>query len=256
MVWDEKSDFRRFLLTEDIYLNGRLAKFYGADLPEDEPFQKVTLKPGQRAGILTHPYLMASFAYNETSSPIHRGVFLLRGVLGRALRPPPAAFTPLPADLHPDLSTRERVALQTRPEMCTNCHGMINPLGFALEHYDAVGRFRKEENGKPIDATGHYQTLGGETVTFDGARDLAAFLAGSDEVHEAFVEQLFHQLVKQPVQAYGPKELQSLRESFERNDYNIRRLMVEILASSALQPREDEAETVASAAAGKSQASE
>ena len=65
--------------------------------------------------MLTHPYLMASFAYTATSSPIHRGVFLARSVLGRSLRPPPEAVHAAAADLHPDLTTRERVALQTKP---------------------------------------------------------------------------------------------------------------------------------------------
>ena len=84
---------------------------------------------------------MASFAYTATSSPIHRGVFLARSVLGRSLRPPPEAVAPLPPDLHADLTTRERVTLQTKPEACQSCHGMINPLGFTLEHFDAVGRY-------------------------------------------------------------------------------------------------------------------
>ena len=111
--------------------------------------------------MLTHPYLMASFAYTATSSPIHRGVFLSRSVLGRALRPPPEAVAPLAPDLHPDLTTRQRVTLQTKPESCQSCHGMINSLGFTLEHFDAVGRYRKEEKGQPIDATGTYETRAG-----------------------------------------------------------------------------------------------
>ena len=64
--------------------------------------------------MLTHPYLMAGFAYTATSSPIHRGVFVARSVLGRSLRPPPVAVAPLPPDLQPELTTRERVALQTK----------------------------------------------------------------------------------------------------------------------------------------------
>ena len=148
-----------------------------------------------------------------------RGVFLVRGVLGVTLRPPPEAFIPLPESQHPDLTTRERVALQTKPTSCQSCHGIINPLGFTLEHFDAVGRFRDQDNGKPIDATGTYLTRTGETVKFDGRRDLAEFLAGSEEVQTAFVEQLFRHLAKQPVRAYGPKELAELRESFAKNGY-------------------------------------
>src|SRR5207253_383016 len=129
-------------------LNGRLAQLYGGDLPADAPFRKVAPRSGERAGVLTHPYLLAKFAYTSTSSPIHRGVFLARNVLGVSLRPPPDAFTPLAPDLHPNLNTRERITLQTSPTTCTSCHNVINPLGFTLEHYDAIGRFRDREKGK------------------------------------------------------------------------------------------------------------
>jgi hypothetical protein len=181
---------------------------------------------------------MANFAYTATSSPIHRGVFLARSVLGRALRPPPEAFTPLPAELHPNLTTRQRIMLQTRPEACRTCHGMINPLGFPLEHFDAVGRYREQENGRPIDATGSYQTRDGGPVSFHGVRDLGGFLAQSAETHDAFVEQLFHYLVKQPIRAYGPRTLADLRESFAAGRFNIQKLAVEIMAASALTSRE------------------
>src|SRR5439155_3412263 len=199
VLWSEAADFRQLLLADYLYLNGRLGHVYGADLVADAPFRKFSVEAKDRAGVLTHPYLTATFAYTSESAPIHRGVFLARSVLGRALRPPPEAFTPLAAELHPDLSTRERVALQTQPQACLACHGMINPLGFTLEHFDAVGRFRVQEKGRPIDSTGSYQTRTGEIVRFSNVRELAAFLARSEETHEAFVEQLFHYLVKQPV---------------------------------------------------------
>jgi hypothetical protein len=237
VLWGEASDFRQLLLADYLYLNGRLARVYGADLPADAPFQKVSLKPGERAGVLTHPYLMATFAYTGTSSPIHRGVFLARSVLGQSLRPPPEAFAPLAPDLHPKLTTRERVLLQTSPHSCQTCHGTINPLGFTLEHFDAVGRYRDKENGRPIDATGAYQTRAGKVVKFAGVRDLATFLAESEETQEAFVEQLFHHLVKQPVRAFGPRKLWDLRRSFADNQYNVRKLMVEIITESALTAR-------------------
>ena len=132
------------------------------------------------------------------------------------LRPPPEAVAPLAADLHPDLSTRQRVTLQTKPESCQSCHGMINPLGFTLEHYDAIGRYRDREKGRPIDATGSYETRAGNRVEFDGVPRLAAFLADSEETHTAFVQQLFHYLVKQPIRAFGRQELPDLRRSSPR----------------------------------------
>ena len=95
VIGSEASDYRQLLRANYVYLNGRLAPFYGAKLPADAPFQKVSLEQQERAGLLTHPYLMASFAYTATSSPIHRGVFIARSVLGRVLRPPPEAVAPL-----------------------------------------------------------------------------------------------------------------------------------------------------------------
>jgi hypothetical protein len=237
VVWSEASDYRQLLASDRVFLNGRLAKFYGAEVPAGADFQKVKLDAGQRAGVLSHPYLMASFAHSGESSPIHRGVFLARGVLGVALKPPPEAVAPLAPDLHPTLSTRQRVALQTRPGVCMTCHGIINPLGFALEHFDAVGRYRQKDNGKSIDAAGSYQTRTGKNVRVTGARELALFLADSPEAQAAFVEQLFHHLTQQPVRAYGPATLDELRRSFVKSGFHIRKLAIEVMALAALKPR-------------------
>lgn len=242
VVWGRDSDFRQLILSGDVYLNGRLADYYAPELPADATnpgnaeFRKVALNPDVRAGVLSHPYLMAGFAYTATSSPIHRGVFLSRSVLGRFLKPPPEAVAPLPPDLHADLTTRERVLLQTKPEACQSCHNLINPLGFTLEQFDADGRYRTSEHGKPVDPTGDYVTRSGETVKFTGVRDLATFLAASDESQEAFAEQLFHYLVKQPIRAYGEGTLDRLEANFARNQFHIRKLVVDIAVSTALNP--------------------
>jgi hypothetical protein len=234
VMWGEGSDFRKLFLADDLYLNDRLAAFYGKQLPAESDFRKIKLNPEQRAGVLTHPYLLSTFAYAAESSPIHRGVFVGRGLLGISLRPPPDAFTPLAADLHPNLTTRERVALQTKPAACIICHGMMNPLGFALENFDAVGRYREKEHEKPIDVSGHYETRAGEQVKFTGARELAAFLARSEETQTAFIEQMFHYLVKQPTRAYGLNRPEELRKSFAENGFSIRKLVVDIAVTAAL----------------------
>ena len=234
VVWSDKSDFRELMQTDQVFLNGRLAKIYGANLPPDAPFQYVLYQPGERAGVLTHPYLMASFAYLDSSSPIHRGVLIARNLLGRILNPPPEAFTPFPASLHPKMTTRERVAMQTRPAACMSCHDMINPLGFTLERFDAIGRLQKVENGKPVNTTGGYQTLDGKFVKFTGVQDLARFLANSEEARAAFVPKLFQYLVKQPIRAYGALAGPQLTSAFARNECSIRKQMIESVTVSAL----------------------
>lgn len=236
IVWSEKSNFKELLLSDQVYLNDRLARFYGQE-QKDPAFKKVKLNAEHRAGVLTHPYLMSSFAYVGETSPIHRGVFLARGVLGLTLRPPQEAFTPLPADLHPTLSTRERVSLQTKPQACMSCHTIINPLGFTMEHFDAVGRYRDKDNGKTVDASGSYYTRSGELVTFKGVREMAQFLANSPEVHEAFAEQLFQHLVKQPVRAYSTSKRKELTDSFTSSGFNMKNLIVQIATDAALQGR-------------------
>jgi hypothetical protein len=234
VVRSDRADFRDLILTDKVYLNGRLAPLYGVALPADAPFQAVSLDPGVRAGVLTHPYLLTTLSYFKTSDPIHRGVLLTRNIMGQTLHAPPAAFAPLAAELHPDLTTRQRVSLQTSPASCQSCHGIINPLGFTLERFDAIGRLRNSENGKPVDSTGSYVTPSGKTVKFAGPHDLAQFVADSDETHTAFVQKFFQYVVKQPIRAYGPQELPTLRQSFTDNEYNIRRLMAEIATESAL----------------------
>ena len=235
-AWTDASDYRDVMLSDKQFLNGRLAQLYGVSLAPDAPFQEVPLDPGQRAGVITHPYLLSRFAYYDGSSPIHRGVLIERNLLGRTLSPPPANFVPLTAAAHPGLTTRERVTLQTTPEFCNKCHGIINPLGFALEGFDAIGKLRSSENGKPVDASGSYRARSGTVVKFSGAKELAGYLAESDDARNAFVEKLFLNFAKQPALAFGQRKLVDLQHSFSKNQYSIRRLLVEMALATAMPP--------------------
>ena len=247
VVWGDGSEFRRLLTADSVMMNERMAEFYDIDLPpqKNREFAPVLFEPKHRAGVLSHPYVLTSLAYDKASSPIHRGVWLSRNVLGRVLSPPPIAVAPTPPDLHVGLTTRERTELQTSEGMCARCHSMINPLGYPLEHFDAVGRFRETEQGKPVDAAGSYVTRDGKKVEFRGTRELAAFLAESPEVHRAFAERLFQNLTKQPIQAFGEQRREAIREQFESSGLNIRSLIVEIATASTLAMREMEGTAVA-----------
>ena len=220
----DRPDYRRLLTGDEVYLNDRLAVFYGAALPAEAGFRCLPLNPAERAGVLTHPYLLASLAYNQETSPIHRGVFLARSLLGVAMRPPPEAVSPLAPDLHPSLSTRERVTLQTQATACISCHGIINPLGFSLEGFDAVGRIRVLDRARPVDCQGAYLSRDGVEKKFKGARQLATFLAESPEAHDAFIQQLFHHLVQQPERAFG---------TVVADQYDIRKLAVRVATRTA-----------------------
>ena len=232
--WTEGSDFKRLMTADSVWLNGRLAKLYGADLPADADFQKVSLDGGDRHGLITQPYLLTALAYTGTTSPIHRGVFLLRGMLGRVLRVPPVAIAPTAPDLHPDLTTRERVELQTKASFCQSCHAMINPLGFTLEGYDAIGRRRTEEKGKSVNTVGSYQTKTGDDQAFGGAKELSQFLATSEEAQIAFADQMFHYYVKQSLKAHSAEAISAIRSAFGGDQRSMQRLLVEIAVQASL----------------------
>lgn len=234
----DKPDQRTLLTGGEWYANDRLAKIYGLKLPTGTGFRKVggdeSPAGAGRTGIVTHPYMLAHLAYTKTSSPIHRGVFLSRNVIGRGIKPPPIAVSPLAPDLHPGLTTRERVILQTSPAACVTCHNNINPLGFALENFDAIGRYRATEQNKPIDASGHYLDKTGSLRKFTGAGQLGEFLATAEEPQTAIVMQMFHHTVKQPILAYGLNVPEELRTAYVTDGYDMRKLMARSAALAAV----------------------
>jgi mono/diheme cytochrome c family protein len=237
-VWSERSDFRELLRADYLFANDRLAKFYGLPAPTGvatpDEFARITAPAGQRSGVLTHPYLLAALSYKATSSPIHRGVFLTRSIVGRALKPPPEAQAFDETSFDHGMTMREKVTKLTRSENCQGCHAVINPLGFSLENFDAVGRYRTEDAGRAIDAASDYADDDHASVRLAGARDVAEFAIASEHANRAFIEQLFHHLIKQSPRAYGPDTLARLRDSFIASGYNLRTLMAEIATLAAL----------------------
>jgi hypothetical protein len=268
-TWSNSSDYRQLLLADCLYVNNRLSEFYGlttnvddkvtdsggadkttdgggdsikADPPTPsskqqsiDEFTKVNFNSGQRCGVLTHPYLLSAFSYQKMTSPIHRGVFLTRNIVGRSLKPPPMAMTFKDADFAPNLTMREKVSKLTQSSACQSCHSVINPLGFSLEQFDAVGRFRTSEHDRPIDSASDYLTDDGETIRLTGAHDVAQFAIGSEQARNAFIEQMFHHVVKQPLLAYGADTLNRLQKSLVASDFNMQKLLVDIATTSATQ---------------------
>ena len=247
VVWSPASDYRQLLLSDEIHLNAPLRRYYGVESARslhggagggstnavDDAFVPVRFDPEQRAGVLTHPFLLSAHSYYRSSSPIHRGVFLTRKVLGRFLKPPPMAIEFMDDRFDPSLTMREKVTQLTEKPQCMACHATINPLGFSLEQFDAAGRFRLEDTRKPVNATAEYQTADGKTLTLRGPRDLARHAAESPDARRGFVRQLFQHTVQQAPGAYGAESLPKLDSAFEDSGCNIRQLLVEIAVHTA-----------------------
>jgi hypothetical protein len=177
------------LLSSDAYfLNDGLRAFYGLPAGSAE-FTRTQLPNQGRHGILTHPALMALLARPKESNPIARGLFVQRTLLCNDIPPPPAGviIPPLPPAMD-GLSTRARLERHTATPLCAACHDMIDPPGFALENYDAVGRHRTIDAGVPVDTSGAIS--GGSELdgAFASGEELLSRIATSNLVKACFAK--------------------------------------------------------------------
>ena len=163
------------------FVNERLARQYGIPGIYGSRFRRVTLTdPARRGGLLAAGAVLATTAYPDRTSPVLRGKWLVDNIFGTPVPPPPPGVD---TDLEDDpgavpTSMRERLAQHRQNPACAGCHSVIDPLGFALEHFDVIGGWRTvDERGLPIDATG--MTAGG--VAIDGLAGLRALLLDDPE---------------------------------------------------------------------------
>ncbi len=165
------------------FVNDRLAPIFGVPAPGTDALTYVELDPSQRRGVLTQPGLLASTSHGIAHSPIFRGVTLLNSVMCTGVpAPPPGVLDQSQNPNAPGVcTTRDRVErAHSGSAECQACHEAIDGAGFALENYDALGRYRTVENGCPVDASGSLpNALGGTEI--DGGVELATALAESEQ---------------------------------------------------------------------------
>ncbi|MEY4545064.1 MAG: hypothetical protein RL685_1259 [Pseudomonadota bacterium] len=196
-VIEEGGGLEELLTAPYAYADGPLAAIYGQSgsgesgsgqsSGGDTP-RRIEFGAGERKGLLMQLGFLASNSYAKKTDPIHRGLFVLRDVLCRAIPDPPpgAATTPPPPATKPILTTRDEVTLLTGQQYCPTCHGQINEPGFSFEGFDAIGAARETENGAAVDTTGSIG-LDGDRVSFEDAGELVEALAVSDEARSCYV---------------------------------------------------------------------
>ncbi|MBM75067.1 MAG: hypothetical protein CMK59_06685 [Proteobacteria bacterium] len=183
-------------LAEYSYMTQDLAHFYGVSFNTDsidsDGFARVDLSSDHRyGGLLTQGALLTVHALPSSSSPIHRGLLIRERLLCQELPLPPANLDTSPPAMDPNLSTRERYEAHSVDPACAGCHNLIDPLGFGLEHYDGIGRWRDLDGVHQIDASGVIAGVAQENVSFDGAQELSARLSEQEEVAQCYVQQWF-----------------------------------------------------------------
>ena len=215
------------------YVNPGLAKLYGVAYPgTGTGFVRVDLPAGQRAGVLTQPSVLAAHAHANQTSPVRRGLFVFTNILCAQIPPPPPDVDTTPPNPDPNATTRERFNQHTANPRCASCHRMMDPIGFGLEGYDATGKYRTTENGKPLDVSG---AVSGTDVDgpFNGALELAQRLQGSAQM-KSCVSQLWLEFALQRVPVMEDAcSLEQAQNGFAASGYDLRDLISSVIKSDA-----------------------
>jgi hypothetical protein len=172
------------------FLDANTAKLYGVPAPSGTGPQRVDLDPKKRAGVLTQPSVLATLGKPDQSSPVLRGRFVREHFFCQAVNPPPAEVNNTPPPVTPGTTTRERMEQHVKDPKCFSCHSQMDPLGFGLENYDTIGRYRDVEQGKPVDASGSVVNTDVDG-DFVGGVALAQKLASSKIVLRCMATQWF-----------------------------------------------------------------
>lgn len=188
VVFEADGGLVELLTAPYTFVNDGLAPIYGFEGSFDGSFSQASFdgtEQSDRGGLLTQVGFLAS--HGGLTGAVHRGVFINHRVLCTKLPPPPDALPPIPADDGMMLTSRERIEMHTGPGTCgATCHGTyINPIGFAFESFDALGQYRVEENGLPIDASAEFEFADG-VAEFDGALELNDAMASRIEAHDCY----------------------------------------------------------------------
>jgi hypothetical protein len=176
------------------------------------------------------PALLAVLAKPAESSPIYRGKFVREALLCQQLPAPPPNI-PKPPDVQAGVSTRERLKQHEVDSACSTCHQLMDPIGFGLENYDAIGRFRTEDEGSSIDGLGELKSTRDANGVFHGARELGDKLAKSREVSECMARQWFRFALGRFERDVDACAVQRLADEFVRAGSDLR-VLPELLVTS------------------------
>jgi hypothetical protein len=193
---------------------------------------KVQLDPMRAVGILTQPAFLAAHSHTNQTSPAIRGRALRERFLCQPMPDPPPTVAAVPPPLAEGLTTRERFAMhRSAGSSCISCHGLIDDLGFALEHFDAIGRYRDQEQGKPIDASGELTDTDVDGP-IDGAGSLAARFSSSAQAQHCYATQWFRYAVGRTETDADRCALQTIQNTLSTGG-SIRDALFAITASAA-----------------------
>ena len=221
------------------FVNERLAKHYGIPNVHGSDFRRVTFPADSpRGGLLGQGSILTITSYANRTSPVSRGKWVLENLLSAAPPPPPPDVPALKTegkDSGKSLTMRDAMIQHRANPACAGCHSRMDPIGFAMENFDGIGRWRDQDAGNPIDASGVFP--GGEK--FNGMAGLkAALLSHPEEFVSTITEKLMMYGLGRNVQYYDRPAIRAIIKQAAGNNYNFQSLIMGVVQSAPFQMRE------------------
>ncbi|QDU92665.1 DUF1592 domain-containing protein [Lignipirellula cremea] len=242
-VLEQRLTLREFLNSDWTMLNSRLARFYQVQGDFTDQFQRVALQPeDHRGGLLTQAAILSLTSDGARHRPVHRGVWLSEVILGKTPPPPPANVEPIepnPVD-SPKATLRMKLDAHKHDASCASCHKKIDPLGFAFDHYDAIGQWRTREQ---VEGTGEDPLVdaSGELVDgrkFQNAEELKQLLTTDLDAFEAtFIEKLAIYGLRRTMTFDDHQALAGIAKVGREKDYSVREILEAFVLSDLFQQR-------------------
>jgi hypothetical protein len=232
VVWGGDRTLKSLLTGQTAYVSGPLAELYGVTPPASSGTTPVavTLPENQgRSGILTQAGFLAVQAHPDQTSPVLRGKFVRAMLLCQPPQPPPPDVDISLPTIDQGATARERFSAHlTAGTTCLGCHSMMDPLGLSFEHFDATGRYRETDNGRPIDVSGEVIRATDEPLNrpFNGVKELGEMLASSPQVMECVATQWFRFAAGRTEEPADTCSLATMSEAFTQSNGDLVELMV------------------------------
>lgn len=243
-VFQENLPLRDFLDSDWTMLNARLAMHYGMPALKEPGFQKVKVRPeDQRGGLLTQASILSLTSDGTRHRPVHRGVWVSEAIFARTPPPPPPNVEPLaptPSN-KPKATIRQQLEAHATNATCASCHRNIDPLGFAFDNFDAIGRWRTREQVQGgqgddplIDASGMLPN----GRAFKGPNDFRQQLTLEiDRFAEAFVEQLATFALRRVMTIDDAEQIRAIAAASKKDGYRLRTVIENLVMSELFQKR-------------------
>lgn len=233
---DEDIPMSQFLTADFTFVNDRLAEFYGLPPVGTMDLVRVSLANTERRGFLMQGSFLRVTSRPKRTSPVLRGKWVLDNLLCAPPPPPPPGVEGLLEESMTATTQRERLEEHQKNPVCASCHTVMDPIGFSLDNFDAIGKARLTDGGTPIDTTGN---LFGE-IPFTNSIELAQALADQPNVYRCIVEKLYAYSGRPPIRIDAVEHIEELTKEFVESGYSFRELVVAMATHPSFTSRRGE----------------